>query len=262
MLDKIDERFKKNEKKYNIKANWALVVGIIALIVAPSLFSQLDWGYNFMKTGQIGDTIGGITTPILTLVGSFLVYYSFKQQMAANRIQIDALLDEKRSKTDIQIVDFCDKIQKEIVEKIEKQKLEHIPTTKIDIKGNTIYEPTLTGANAISRTLKVFDSLPKDKQLHINRRECLKSIIIILRNVKLLLSYIEKIDNKDVQEMLINNYYNNLHLMLFVDYTETFLLKLGYNNGEQGLFNICQSINKSFTSLDDEYKVQNKWITY
>jgi len=51
--------------------------------------------WNFSDTGQIGDTIGGITAPIINLIGAILVYISFRAQIEANRIQAKALADEK-----------------------------------------------------------------------------------------------------------------------------------------------------------------------
>jgi hypothetical protein len=44
-------------------------------------------------TAWIGDTIGGITSPIIGILGSLLVYVSFKEQFEANRIQRKALED-------------------------------------------------------------------------------------------------------------------------------------------------------------------------
>lgn len=53
--------------------------------------------WDFSQTGQIGDTIGGITAPLIGLIGAVLVYISFQAQIEANRIQADALANEKES---------------------------------------------------------------------------------------------------------------------------------------------------------------------
>ena len=75
-----------------------LLIGIILIIFAslylftrPALLSSFD----FSNSGQVGDTIGGITAPILNLIGAYLVYISFQAQLEANKIQIKALNDEK-----------------------------------------------------------------------------------------------------------------------------------------------------------------------
>lgn len=77
-----------------------LVVGVIYMVAAPLLF--ITSGYSFVETGQLGDTIGGITAPISSLVGSVLVFLALKGQMVANKItqeQIrDQQLEEQRKK--------------------------------------------------------------------------------------------------------------------------------------------------------------------
>ncbi len=64
-----------------------LMFGTLYLFTRPCLIPSFD----FSKTGEIGDTIGGITAPIINLVGAFLVYLSFKAQVNANEIQYGLL---------------------------------------------------------------------------------------------------------------------------------------------------------------------------
>ena len=75
-----------------------LVIGLLLILISPFLFTRLyfnDW-FDFSNTGQIGDTIGGITAPIVNLLGAFIVYISFMAQVKANEIQQTALEDEKK----------------------------------------------------------------------------------------------------------------------------------------------------------------------
>jgi len=85
------------QKKYVL---FLLIVGII-LLLFTSLFvftRPAKWvSWDFSNTGQIGDTIGGITAPITGLIGAILVFLSFKAQIKANEIQIKALKEEKKS---------------------------------------------------------------------------------------------------------------------------------------------------------------------
>lgn len=260
MWSNIKIEFDKNEKKYNKRAYFALAVGIIALFVAPVLLSQYTWKFDFTETGQIGDTIGGTASPILSFIGALLVYYSFKQQMVANRIQINALLDEKQSKNEMQIVDFCDKIQREVIEKINIQKVPRY--SNYDGYGMvTDNYPEKNGANAISSTLNQIDIIPDDQKLRMEFNPCFASIIIIFRNLKLLLTYINKIENETIQEMLINSYYNNLHLTLFIGTTSSYLIRKSHSKREREIVKLCMSIDDIFNELDNKYKVQNKWLT-
>src|SRR5688572_2364388 len=69
-----------------IKIRNYFIVGTIFAIIAPLILTR-NWGLiSFMNTGQIGDTIGGIATPIVTLIGSVLVFYALQAQIDANRL--------------------------------------------------------------------------------------------------------------------------------------------------------------------------------
>jgi len=74
-----------------------LTIGIILIFLSLFLFTRpvIFDSWDFSDTGQIGDTIGGVTAPIINLIGAFLVYISFKAQIDANKIQKNALDDEK-----------------------------------------------------------------------------------------------------------------------------------------------------------------------
>lgn len=71
--------------------------GIFLIFLSLYIFTRpvIFASWNFTETGQIGDTIGGISGPIINLIGAYLVYISFQAQIEANRIQATALKDEK-----------------------------------------------------------------------------------------------------------------------------------------------------------------------
>ncbi len=67
---------------------WILIIGLLIIIAfAPYVFTQYSDGPDFSNTGQIGDTIGGITAPFVNLLAAFLVYKSFSAQILANKQQ-------------------------------------------------------------------------------------------------------------------------------------------------------------------------------
>jgi len=70
-----------------------LITGIIGIVAAPLLFTSS--GFSFAETGDIGDTIGGITAPIASLVGSVLVFLALKGQIVANKITLDQIRDQQ-----------------------------------------------------------------------------------------------------------------------------------------------------------------------
>jgi hypothetical protein len=79
--------------------NLLLWVGIPIVLIAPFLFTRKFGLLDFTQTGNIGDTIGGITAPIIGLIGAFLVFLALKAQTQANILvqqQIDSQEIEKK----------------------------------------------------------------------------------------------------------------------------------------------------------------------
>lgn len=63
-----------------------IIVGIVATIASPYLFTRNSFlcGLDFTGTGQIGDTIGGITSPIVGLMSIILLYITLCEQQKYN----------------------------------------------------------------------------------------------------------------------------------------------------------------------------------
>ncbi len=73
-----------------------LIAGGFLLIFSPIIFAFLAPLEIFKETGQIGDTIGGITSPISQFIGSLLVYWALKAQIDANQIIQDQIVEEQK----------------------------------------------------------------------------------------------------------------------------------------------------------------------
>ena len=68
------------------KYKFLLVAG--AILIIPIVLTQTTISiFDFTNSGQIGDTIGGITGPFVGLVSAYLVYKAFLIQVEANKIQ-------------------------------------------------------------------------------------------------------------------------------------------------------------------------------
>jgi len=69
---------------------WGLGLGVVCVLISPWLFVRpaLCDALNFSGTGQIGDTIGGITAPIVGLVSITLLFLTLKAQLAFNTAQV------------------------------------------------------------------------------------------------------------------------------------------------------------------------------
>lgn len=81
-----------------------LLAALLLVILLPYLFTHINLGISFDTTGQIGDTIGGITAPIIGLVSAILVYLSFQQQLEANRLIIAEQQKLEKSKQEDLII--------------------------------------------------------------------------------------------------------------------------------------------------------------
>lgn len=67
--------------------------------LAPYMFTQWSWGVEFGDvTGPIGDTIGGLTAPFLSLVGSILVFAALRAQIQANELVLEEFRREDKEK--------------------------------------------------------------------------------------------------------------------------------------------------------------------
>jgi hypothetical protein len=68
------------------RRKWVIIIMLLVFtFFAPILFTSFNI-IDFSNTGEIGDTIGGITAPFVNLVAAFLVYISFREQIKANKL--------------------------------------------------------------------------------------------------------------------------------------------------------------------------------
>lgn len=87
---------KKEKRGFNYKNYIGFIVFIGILFASIYIFTKPAFisGFDLSNKGAIGDTIGGITAPIINLLGAVLVYMSFQAQINANKIQSDLLKTE------------------------------------------------------------------------------------------------------------------------------------------------------------------------
>ena len=72
----------------NIKTSQILLLLLIIIFLLPFIYTlttKLEY-LNFSNTGEIGDTIGGITAPFINGLSAILVFLAFKAQIKANEI--------------------------------------------------------------------------------------------------------------------------------------------------------------------------------
>lgn len=117
-----------NWVKNNIE--WLLAIFAILAIISPLLFTRPWTGIDFTTTGQIGETIGGLTAPILNFLTIVLLYLALKEQIEANRIQKDN--EKTRRDYDIVFTQFANL----------KQEFENIKLSILTKNGEVTYSGT------------------------------------------------------------------------------------------------------------------------
>lgn len=92
----------KNEKGMSNK-KWKIIIIVIIIFsfAAPAIFTIQcswipNWFPNFMSTGQVGDTIGGLMNPFISIAIVVVTWLAFNEQYKANQEQIKALEEQKR----------------------------------------------------------------------------------------------------------------------------------------------------------------------
>ncbi|WP_209402938.1 hypothetical protein [Pseudozobellia sp. WGM2] len=87
--------FKEKQNKRIKQSKILFLIGILLVVLIPIIITQFSFLFDFTNTGQIGDTIGGITAPITNLIGAILVYYAFLVQLDANKLIFQQIQEEK-----------------------------------------------------------------------------------------------------------------------------------------------------------------------
>lgn len=78
---------------------------IIAIFFAPIIFTSSSiCGLSFLNTGQIGDTIGGITSPVVGIVSIVLLAYTLIEQLNFNVKQVQLQRQEQFKSTFFQLL--------------------------------------------------------------------------------------------------------------------------------------------------------------
>lgn len=110
--------------KLNKIAKLVLFLGIICIIIFPYLFTRTGT-ISFIGTGEIGDTIGGITAPITGLIGAILIYLALRAQIDANNlisIQLKKQKEEDDERRNYRYISDLYKYLNRLIDNVEYNK--------------------------------------------------------------------------------------------------------------------------------------------
>ncbi len=136
------KRFKKRVPR-SIKGFLSFLFGLVLIILIfamPTVLTRdishfVDIFPSFRTTGEIGDTIGGITAPFIGLLAAYLVYISFKKQVEAN----ERLMDIEKQNSKLNAFQTYSESFKVINEEVDSIK------TSLDLKPDDPIEKYIDG---------------------------------------------------------------------------------------------------------------------
>ncbi len=128
-------KLNKHREKSKYTAFWPLIAIAAAVFCLPAIFNHpAIFGiraFDFSESGQIGDTIGGITAPFFNLIAAILIFLSFKEQTKTNEYFLRGARIEKEYDIIFHLIENIDS---------RISAFEYIKTTTSkDIKTSTIY---------------------------------------------------------------------------------------------------------------------------
>lgn len=156
---KVDKVIMKEKNKIESYIIWSIICSVVLTLFAPFLATCHGLErLNFMDTGQIGDTIGGTTAPIIGLLNALLLYFTFREQAQFNKKQVKIAKDEQFKSALFSLLQAQREIMKEVESSfthVDSKNVTHIITDN-NKKGKAFFE---YASQYISR---VFEALEQD----------------------------------------------------------------------------------------------------
>lgn len=210
---------------------YLLIVGAILIVISPFILTRSLGIIEFTGTGEIGDTIGGITSPIASIIGSILVYYALKAQIDANAIIQKQLTDQKSADYERKIVDYLTNLLNIIREEINGFEYVETTTERSSNEGEKITETLIKGSDAIYKFLDLYLLVRyRDNNNHMDEIDHIKRLkyLLILIEKFLQNAIKEPISEKDKEYLIsILRYIYETKIKLHFDFQK--------NSPESGL---------------------------
>ena len=144
---------------YSLPSVWLLILAAALVLCLPVILTQssiLGRNFDFTNSGQIGDTIGGITSPFFNLIAAVLIFLSFREQVKTNRDfirssklekehNILAFIAEKIVRADFTLDEEDDNIKQSLFERLDitySTALKHSIDTFVEAFNKAEYDHT------------------------------------------------------------------------------------------------------------------------
>lgn len=241
------------------KLEIALAIGIILIILAPYILTRSFGLIEFNdSTGVVGDTIGGITGPICSLLGSLLIYFALKAQIDANKLIYDQFehqkIQEKYHKLSSYITEQIKLIREDIHEfSITKENRRTVD--KVTERQFTTYK----GSEAVFNALQFYSRLRHESsdEDFLESNHNLLQLDLLLGRILYLLDEIEKTelnaDDKNYMLSTVNYTYESRLKTVFKQFDKYRMSKVEpckcgkrHNGLPESIFEKYDSINQKY----------------
>lgn len=166
-----------------------LILGMIMILAMPFILTREGF-VDFTKTGQIGDTIGGITAPLASFLGSILVFYAFREQVKANELIQRQHDDAKSEEANRKRVNF-------LIQELNNLERDFDKFESTKNHGSTILRER--GAYALGIVLRKISDREKQK-IELSREEHAKKLEVenLLKSFNTFASYFKQIEIESI----------------------------------------------------------------
>jgi len=194
------------------RAKWMLLFGGLVILIMPFMLTgqYFNERFNFSVTGQIGDTIGGITAPFLNLIGAFLVFYALQAQVKANELIQDQIDKDNEAKECENEAQNLNQLYSYLTDNINSF---HFKTFRIEQLKNIEETDTKTEFSGGEAFYHLFSQIRchyhgTQEELHSN--QAVSELLSILKIMDLLLDKLQntKSKNKEILTTLVRHLFD------------------------------------------------------
>jgi hypothetical protein len=222
-----------------------LIIAVVLLPIASVLLMSQDFiavALNLKDKTEVANLINGLTAPMIGLVGGVLVYLSFRTQVRANKIQFDALNEQR----DLELLySFYQELKEDLI----RMQTEY---------GEKYSQPAILDSymNYVSDDKHKDDPYP---EFRLYLRFIFNQFIFISKRIKRndTLNASEKVYVVDKVRYLFDLYFNQYHVKLTKElYTNDYSKEI--KNGLEDVVSHMRVLDKIHSKYKDGIRAENK----
>ncbi|WP_182650285.1 hypothetical protein [Flavobacterium sp. SOK18b] len=209
-----------------------LTIGLILILFASIYLltrENVFQSWDLSNTGEIGDTIGGITSPIINIIGSILIYVSFLEQNKANKIQ-----------TNQNNFELLHELYKD-----QKDDFRNIIFASRSVNNGFMYQ----GQKALSVFVETFSA--RKTSADFKKNSFFKDFIFLLGSLKIFLEIIDSAEVDNTQKKYILRLIHMLYVTRISPHVEQMLFISSSNTLHDSFY---KQLLKLSESIESNYK--------